>query len=141
MNSSQHRFSEAFEGQNCSTVSNANLSRCSWSEQGILQSSSNLGFLIFSTSKPKDNASSVTPPPVRNGGHAGTVQNQPTSSTNQLSVNQPPQNAAGPSPHAMRRGTFFHLVFKPLSSHSLCTANMLTEITLLVYLTVLQTTL
>ncbi|XP_065706405.2 rho GTPase-activating protein 17 isoform X4 [Patagioenas fasciata] len=55
-----------------------------------------------STSKPKDNASSVTPPPVRNGGHAGTVQNQPTSSTNQLSVNQP-QNAAGPSPHAMRR--------------------------------------
>ncbi|XP_065501177.1 rho GTPase-activating protein 17 isoform X2 [Caloenas nicobarica] len=55
-----------------------------------------------STSKPKDNTSSATPPPVRNGGHAGTVQNQTTSSTNQLSVNQP-QNAAGPSPHAMRR--------------------------------------
>uniref|UniRef100_A0A8C4K6W7 Rho GTPase-activating protein 17 n=1 Tax=Dromaius novaehollandiae TaxID=8790 RepID=A0A8C4K6W7_DRONO len=55
-----------------------------------------------STSKPKDTASSATPPPPRNGGHAGTVQNQSTSSTNQLSVNQP-QNAAGPSPHSMRR--------------------------------------
>ncbi|XP_074960706.1 rho GTPase-activating protein 17 isoform X7 [Phalacrocorax aristotelis] len=55
-----------------------------------------------STSKSKDNTSSATPPPVRNGGHTGTVQNQPTSSTNQLSVNQP-QNAAGPSPHSMRR--------------------------------------
>ncbi|KAM6379603.1 rho GTPase-activating protein 17 isoform 5-T8 [Pluvialis apricaria] len=55
-----------------------------------------------STSKSKDNTSSATPPPVRNGGHAGTVQNQSTSSTNQLSVNQP-QNAAGPSPHSMRR--------------------------------------
>ncbi|XP_069666648.1 rho GTPase-activating protein 17 isoform X4 [Haliaeetus albicilla] len=55
-----------------------------------------------STSKSKDNTSSATPPPVRNGAHAGTVQNQSTSSTNQLSVNQP-QNAAGPSPHSMRR--------------------------------------
>ncbi|XP_051488007.1 rho GTPase-activating protein 17 isoform X4 [Apus apus] len=55
-----------------------------------------------STSKSKDNTSSATPPPVRNGGHTGTVQSQPVSSTNQLSVNQP-QNAAGPSPHAMRR--------------------------------------
>ncbi|XP_075021687.1 rho GTPase-activating protein 17 isoform X8 [Calonectris borealis] len=55
-----------------------------------------------SASKSKDNTSSATPPPVRNGGHAGTVQNQSTSSTNQLSVNQP-QNAAGPSPHSMRR--------------------------------------
>ncbi|XP_075574663.1 rho GTPase-activating protein 17 isoform X3 [Pelecanus crispus] len=55
-----------------------------------------------STSKSKDNTSSATPPPVRNGGHAGSVQNQSTSSTNQLSVNQP-QNAAGPSPHSMRR--------------------------------------
>ncbi|XP_069726076.1 rho GTPase-activating protein 17 isoform X6 [Phaenicophaeus curvirostris] len=55
-----------------------------------------------STSKSKENTSSATPPPVRNGGHAGAVQNQPTSSTNQLSVNQP-QNAAGPSPHAIRR--------------------------------------
>ncbi|KFO80636.1 Rho GTPase-activating protein 17, partial [Cuculus canorus] len=55
-----------------------------------------------STSKSKENTSSATPPPVRNGGHAAAVQNQPTSSTNQLSVNQP-QNAAGPSPHAMRR--------------------------------------
>ncbi|KFQ98149.1 Rho GTPase-activating protein 17, partial [Opisthocomus hoazin] len=55
-----------------------------------------------STSKSKDNTSSVTPPPVRNGGHAGTVQSQSTSSTNQLAVNQP-QNAAGPSPHLMRR--------------------------------------
>uniref|UniRef100_A0A8B9CTZ6 Rho GTPase-activating protein 17 n=1 Tax=Anser brachyrhynchus TaxID=132585 RepID=A0A8B9CTZ6_9AVES len=55
-----------------------------------------------STSKPKDSASSATPPPVRNGGHASIVQNQSASSTNQLSVNQP-QNAAGPSPHSMRR--------------------------------------
>ncbi|XP_035419338.1 rho GTPase-activating protein 17 isoform X4 [Cygnus atratus] len=55
-----------------------------------------------STSKPKDNASSATPPPVRNGGHASIVPNQSASSTNQLSVNQP-QNAAGPSPHSMRR--------------------------------------
>ncbi|XP_075624262.1 rho GTPase-activating protein 17 isoform X6 [Balearica regulorum gibbericeps] len=55
-----------------------------------------------STSKSKDNTSSATPPPVRNGGHVGTVQNQSTSSANQLSVNQP-QNAAGPSPHSMRR--------------------------------------
>ncbi|XP_071617544.1 rho GTPase-activating protein 17 isoform X7 [Heliangelus exortis] len=55
-----------------------------------------------STSKSKDNTSSATPPPVRNGGQAGPVQNQSTSSTNQLSVTQP-QNAAGPSPHSMRR--------------------------------------
>ncbi|XP_027753049.1 rho GTPase-activating protein 17 isoform X1 [Empidonax traillii] len=48
-----------------------------------------------SASKSKDSTSSATPPPVRNGGQAG-------SSTNQLSVNQP-QNAAGPSPHALRR--------------------------------------
>ncbi|XP_014791830.1 PREDICTED: rho GTPase-activating protein 17 isoform X5 [Calidris pugnax] len=52
-----------------------------------------------STSKSKDN---TTPPPMRNGGHAGTAQNQSTSSTNQLSINQP-QNAAGPSPHSIRR--------------------------------------
>ncbi|NWI12197.1 RHG17 protein, partial [Crypturellus soui] len=52
--------------------------------------------------KPKDAASSATPPAPRNGGHAGTVQSQPTGSTNQLGVNQP-QNAAGPSPHSMRR--------------------------------------
>uniref|UniRef100_A0A8D0FVV3 Rho GTPase activating protein 17 n=1 Tax=Strix occidentalis caurina TaxID=311401 RepID=A0A8D0FVV3_STROC len=55
-----------------------------------------------STSKSKDSTSSATPPPVRNGGHAGTAQNQSASSTNQLSVSQP-QNAAGPSPHSMRR--------------------------------------
>ncbi|XP_074775927.1 rho GTPase-activating protein 17 isoform X5 [Athene noctua] len=55
-----------------------------------------------STSKSKDSTSSATPPPVRNGGHTGTAQNQSASSTNQLSVNQP-QNAAGPSPHSMRR--------------------------------------
>ncbi|XP_026715161.1 rho GTPase-activating protein 17 [Athene cunicularia] len=55
-----------------------------------------------STSKSKDSTSSATPPPVRNGGHAGTAQSQSASSTNQLSVNQP-QNAAGPSPHSMRR--------------------------------------
>ncbi|XP_068003128.1 rho GTPase-activating protein 17 isoform X6 [Melanerpes formicivorus] len=55
-----------------------------------------------STSKPKDSTSAATPPPVRNGGHVGTVQSQATGSTNQLSVNQP-QNAAGPSPHSLRR--------------------------------------
>ncbi|KAM4656382.1 rho GTPase-activating protein 17 isoform 4-T7 [Amazona ochrocephala] len=54
-----------------------------------------------STSKSKDNTSAATPPPVRNGGHA-TAQSQPASSTNQLPVNQA-QNAAGPSPHLMRR--------------------------------------
>ncbi|XP_043379950.1 rho GTPase-activating protein 17 isoform X11 [Chelonia mydas] len=56
------------------------------------------------TSKPRDTAASTTPPPVRNGGHLSTVQNQPqsSSSSNQLCVSQP-QNAAGPSPHAVRR--------------------------------------
>ncbi|XP_062470760.1 rho GTPase-activating protein 17 isoform X5 [Pezoporus occidentalis] len=54
-----------------------------------------------STSKSKDNTSAATPPPVRNGGHAA-AQSQPASSTNQLPVSQP-QNAAGPSPHLMRR--------------------------------------
>ncbi|XP_061205124.1 rho GTPase-activating protein 17 isoform X5 [Neopsephotus bourkii] len=54
-----------------------------------------------STSKPKDNTSAATPPPVRNGGHAA-AQSQPASTTYQLPVNQP-QNAAGPSPHLMRR--------------------------------------
>ncbi|XP_065588801.1 rho GTPase-activating protein 17 isoform X4 [Cyrtonyx montezumae] len=55
-----------------------------------------------SASKPKDNSSSATPPPVRNGGHVSTAPSQSASSTNQLSVNQP-QNAAGPSPHSVRR--------------------------------------
>ncbi|XP_064009408.1 rho GTPase-activating protein 17 isoform X5 [Pogoniulus pusillus] len=55
-----------------------------------------------STSKAKDATSAATPPPVRNGGHLGAAQTQPTGSTNQLSVNQP-QTAAGPSPHSMRR--------------------------------------
>uniref|UniRef100_A0A8V5FXB8 Rho GTPase-activating protein 17 n=1 Tax=Melopsittacus undulatus TaxID=13146 RepID=A0A8V5FXB8_MELUD len=54
-----------------------------------------------SSSKPKDNSSAATPPPVRNGGHAA-AQSQPASSTTQLPVSQP-QNAAGPSPHLMRR--------------------------------------
>ncbi|XP_065416364.1 rho GTPase-activating protein 17 isoform X8 [Chrysemys picta bellii] len=56
------------------------------------------------TSKPRDTAASTTPPPVRNGGHLSTMQNQPqsSSSSNQLCVSQP-QNAAGPSPHAVRR--------------------------------------
>uniref|UniRef100_A0A8C3F2W9 Rho GTPase-activating protein 17 n=1 Tax=Chrysemys picta bellii TaxID=8478 RepID=A0A8C3F2W9_CHRPI len=56
------------------------------------------------TSKPRDTAASTTPPPVRNGGHLSTMQNQPqsSSSSNQLCVGQP-QNAAGPSPHAVRR--------------------------------------
>ncbi|XP_062359986.1 rho GTPase-activating protein 17 isoform X3 [Cinclus cinclus] len=51
-----------------------------------------------STSKSKDSTSSATPPPVRNG-QAGPA---PAPSTSQLSVTQP-QNAAGPSPHALRR--------------------------------------
>ncbi|NWU79793.1 RHG17 protein, partial [Onychorhynchus coronatus] len=51
-----------------------------------------------STSKSKESTSSGTPPPVRNGGHAGPA----GSSTGQLGVSQP-QNAAGPSPHALRR--------------------------------------
>ncbi|XP_044836954.1 rho GTPase-activating protein 17 isoform X4 [Mauremys mutica] len=56
------------------------------------------------TSKPRDTAASTTPPPVRNGGHLSTMQNQPqsSSSSNQLCVSQP-QNAAGPSPHTVRR--------------------------------------
>ncbi|NXH21913.1 RHG17 protein, partial [Bucco capensis] len=53
-----------------------------------------------STSKGKENSSSATPPPVRNG----SSQSQAASGTNQLAVPQP-QNAAGPSPHAMRRGS------------------------------------
>ncbi|XP_075755987.1 rho GTPase-activating protein 17 isoform X1 [Pelodiscus sinensis] len=57
-----------------------------------------------STSKPRETATSTTPPPVRDGGHLGTMQSQPqsTSSPNQLCASQPP-NAAGPSPHAVRR--------------------------------------
>nr|XP_025045798.1 rho GTPase-activating protein 17 isoform X7 [Pelodiscus sinensis] len=56
------------------------------------------------TSKPRETATSTTPPPVRDGGHLGTMQSQPqsTSSPNQLCASQPP-NAAGPSPHAVRR--------------------------------------
>ncbi|KAM4764972.1 rho GTPase-activating protein 17 isoform 5-T9 [Cyanocitta cristata] len=55
-----------------------------------------------STLKSKDSTSSATPPPVRNGGQAGTAPGQAAPSTSQLSVTQP-QNAAGPSPHALRR--------------------------------------
>ncbi|XP_039416232.1 rho GTPase-activating protein 17 isoform X7 [Corvus cornix cornix] len=55
-----------------------------------------------STSKSKDSTSSATPPPVRNGGQAGPAPGQAAPSTSQLSVTQP-QNAAGPSPHALRR--------------------------------------
>ncbi|NWV01942.1 RHG17 protein, partial [Upupa epops] len=55
-----------------------------------------------SASKPRDGVSAATPPPVRNGGHAGAAQSQPPSSASQLSVSQP-QSAAGPSPHSMRR--------------------------------------
>ncbi|NXD40772.1 RHG17 protein, partial [Copsychus sechellarum] len=51
-----------------------------------------------STSKSKDSTSAATPPPVRNG-QPGPA---PAPSTSQLSVTQP-QNAAGPSPHALRR--------------------------------------
>ncbi|NXE94046.1 RHG17 protein, partial [Menura novaehollandiae] len=55
-----------------------------------------------STSKSKDSTSSATPPPVRNGGQAGPAPGQAVPSSSQLSVTQP-QNAAGPSPHALRR--------------------------------------
>ncbi|NWX64626.1 RHG17 protein, partial [Promerops cafer] len=55
-----------------------------------------------STSKSKDSTSAATPPPVRNGGHAGPAPSQAAPSTSQLSVSQP-QSAAGPSPHALRR--------------------------------------
>ncbi|XP_041893400.1 rho GTPase-activating protein 17 isoform X7 [Corvus kubaryi] len=55
-----------------------------------------------STSKSKDSTSSATPPPVRNGGQGGPAPGQAAPSTSQLSVTQP-QNAAGPSPHALRR--------------------------------------
>ncbi|RMC17505.1 hypothetical protein DUI87_05167 [Hirundo rustica rustica] len=55
-----------------------------------------------STSKSKDSASAGTPPPVRNGSQAGAAPGQAAPSTSQLSVTQP-QNAAGPSPHALRR--------------------------------------
>ncbi|NWH39969.1 RHG17 protein, partial [Chloropsis hardwickii] len=54
-----------------------------------------------STSKSKDSTSAATPPPVRNG-QAGPAPGQAVPSTSQLSVSQP-QNAAGPSPHALRR--------------------------------------
>ncbi|XP_058671703.1 rho GTPase-activating protein 17 isoform X2 [Ammospiza caudacuta] len=58
-----------------------------------------------STSKCKESTSAATPPPVRNGQAAsapapGPGQAAPSSS--QLGVSQP-QNAAGPSPHALRR--------------------------------------
>ncbi|KFW84530.1 Rho GTPase-activating protein 17, partial [Manacus vitellinus] len=72
------------------------------SGQGMLSSSSNAGLLIFSTSKSKDSTSAATPPPVRNGGHAGTAPGQAGSSSSQLCVTQP-QSTAGPSPHALRR--------------------------------------
>ncbi|XP_058705383.1 rho GTPase-activating protein 17 isoform X5 [Poecile atricapillus] len=55
-----------------------------------------------STSKSKDSTSSATPPPVRNGSQAGPAPGQAVPSASQLSVTQP-QNAAGPSPHALRR--------------------------------------
>lgn len=98
-------------------------------------------FWFFSTSKPKDNASSATPPPVRNGGQVNAAPNQSASSSNQLSVNQP-QNAAGPSPHSVRRGMIFCfcLAFKALSSNcSLSATKMLAKITLPSCLPLLQT--
>ncbi|KYO41094.1 hypothetical protein Y1Q_0022333 [Alligator mississippiensis] len=57
-----------------------------------------------SAAKPRDTAPSTTPPPVRNGGNVSAPQHQPqpASAPSQLSVN-PPQNAAGPSPHSVRR--------------------------------------
>uniref|UniRef100_A0A8C5UH63 Rho GTPase-activating protein 17 n=1 Tax=Malurus cyaneus samueli TaxID=2593467 RepID=A0A8C5UH63_9PASS len=44
----------------------------------------------------------ISPFPRRNGGQAGPAPGQAAPSTSQLSVTQP-QNAAGPSPHALRR--------------------------------------
>ncbi|XP_014377054.1 rho GTPase-activating protein 17 isoform X7 [Alligator sinensis] len=57
-----------------------------------------------SAAKPRDTAPSTTPPPVRNGGNVSAPQHQPqpASAPSQLSVNLP-QNAAGPSPHSVRR--------------------------------------
>uniref|UniRef100_A0A8C3N8E0 Rho GTPase-activating protein 17 n=1 Tax=Geospiza parvula TaxID=87175 RepID=A0A8C3N8E0_GEOPR len=54
-----------------------------------------------SASKCKESTSAATPPPVRNG-QAGPAPGQAAPSSSQLSVSQP-QNAAGPSPHALRR--------------------------------------
>ncbi|XP_059718124.1 rho GTPase-activating protein 17 isoform X5 [Haemorhous mexicanus] len=54
-----------------------------------------------STSKSKESTSAATPPPVRNG-QAGPAPGPAAPSSSQLSVSQP-QNAAGPSPHALRR--------------------------------------
>ncbi|XP_038007059.1 rho GTPase-activating protein 17 isoform X6 [Motacilla alba alba] len=54
-----------------------------------------------STSKSKESTSAATPPPVRNG-QAGAAPGQAAPGSSQLSVSQP-QNAAGPSPHALRR--------------------------------------
>uniref|UniRef100_A0A8D2PAV0 Rho GTPase activating protein 17 n=1 Tax=Zosterops lateralis melanops TaxID=1220523 RepID=A0A8D2PAV0_ZOSLA len=53
-------------------------------------------------SKSKDSTSAGTPPPVKNGSQAGPAPGQAAPGTSQLSVTQP-QNAAGPSPHALRR--------------------------------------
>uniref|UniRef100_A0A8D2QRN7 Rho GTPase activating protein 17 n=1 Tax=Zosterops lateralis melanops TaxID=1220523 RepID=A0A8D2QRN7_ZOSLA len=55
-----------------------------------------------SSSKSKDSTSAGTPPPVKNGSQAGPAPGQAAPGTSQLSVTQP-QNAAGPSPHALRR--------------------------------------
>ncbi|XP_063027631.1 rho GTPase-activating protein 17 isoform X4 [Melospiza melodia melodia] len=60
-----------------------------------------------STSKGKESTSAATPPPVRNGQAApapapGPAPGQAAPSSSQLGVSQP-QNAAGPSPHALRR--------------------------------------
>ncbi|NWW78468.1 RHG17 protein, partial [Climacteris rufus] len=54
-----------------------------------------------SAPKGKDSSSSGTPPPVRNG-QAAPAPAQAAPSSSQLSLPQP-QNAAGPSPHALRR--------------------------------------
>ncbi|XP_074409415.1 rho GTPase-activating protein 17 isoform X6 [Zonotrichia albicollis] len=58
-----------------------------------------------STSKAKESTSAATPPPVRNGQAApapAPAPGQAAPSSSQLAVSQP-QNAAGPSPHALRR--------------------------------------
>ncbi|XP_057891176.1 rho GTPase-activating protein 17 isoform X2 [Melospiza georgiana] len=58
-----------------------------------------------STPKGKESTSAATPPPVRNGQAApapAPAPGQAAPSSSQLGVSQP-QNAAGPSPHALRR--------------------------------------
>ena len=66
---------------------------------------SNLTFTPLSPPKPKDPVSAAVPAPGRNNSQIASGQNQPQAAagSHQLSVGQP-HNAAGPSPHTLRRG-------------------------------------